>query len=194
MRRVKRAISCFLALVLVISNLPMNVLAEELSNEPMETIAVVNEAPTEPKETEMPTEFQETAAPLETAETAPEAIEETTETAEVTEDTIPVTEETLPEVTEEAIYTLTEQQRSLILSRDDGQWLFPLPQECYANITDWNGCRGESACFAVKSTAPALTLTMRTTSTVTGAWRFPSPPERRSMHLGTAWHTGWRIL
>lgn len=48
---------------------------------------------------------------------------------------------------EEALFQFSSEQRSAILSRDNGLWLFPLDKAYYGNITDWNGCRGAKPCL-----------------------------------------------
>ena len=39
---------------------------------------------------------------------------------------------------------LTEEQRQAILGRQMDDWYFPLPEECFDDITDFAGCRGSN--------------------------------------------------
>ena len=48
---------------------------------------------------------------------------------------------------ESALYELSAEERSAILGRDDGVWLFPVDKEYYGDIADFCGCRGEEPCL-----------------------------------------------
>ena len=107
----KRFLSFILSVVMVVSMLPAQVLAEEFVEqpEPQETVAATEpaatEAPTEPEATSAPTEPEETEAPAEPeataapTEAAPAEPEETTAPTEIVEDLGTVTDEAANAVT-----------------------------------------------------------------------------------------------
>ena len=107
----KRILSFILSVVMVVSMLPAQVLAEEFVEqpEPQETVAATEpaatEAPTEPEATSAPTEPEETEAPAEPeatvapTEAAPAEPEETTAPTQIVEDLGTVTDEAATAVT-----------------------------------------------------------------------------------------------
>lgn len=107
MEKMKKAISAFMALVLVLGMLPgvpMSAGAAELETQP-DTVAVETEAVTETTEAaEVPEETEAVTVPAETEEeTVPAETEEETVPAETEEETVPAEteEETVPEETTE---------------------------------------------------------------------------------------------
>ena len=117
----KRVFSLFLCLILFVTLFPAAVFAED-------EIVGEDPAPADQSESSVVLSVEEVAAAAEEAD-------------------VPAETEALVEETEESLFQLSGEQRSAILSRDDGLWLFPLDEEYYGNIIDWNGCRGAEPCL-----------------------------------------------
>ena len=133
----KRVLALIMALVMIVSLLPVSAFAEEIGADEIVEAAPVDEEidePEEPAEEPEPTEEPE-EDPIE--EPAEEPVEEPAEE--------PV-EEPIEESAEE-LYALTAEQRQRIFSRDDGLWLFPVDKAHYGEIVDYNGCRGAEPCL-----------------------------------------------
>ena len=117
----------------------------ELTGSPEEQIIEaepITDPDTEPEQNIVPGSDTETGT-----ESAPDAEQETFTEPETDADQEDEAEPEVDEEPEPALYELSAEERSMILSRDDGVWLFPVDKEYYGDIADFCGCRGEEPCL-----------------------------------------------